>query len=1230
MAATFDWDVTVAGTPELNIEVGGSSRAALYQPALSDAAVIVFSYTVQAGDQDTDGVSVYPGSIVLPQGASIRDAQGKDADLTLAAGLAPQPGHTVDGSLPPQQTQQQQAANNEPEFALDGDTRSVAENAAVGANVGGPVTATDADNDALTYVLTGSGAFAIDASTGQITLQEALDYETQNSYALTVSVSDGKDASGGADADSGVDDTIAVTVNVGNVDEAGTVSFDADPPRAGSLLTASLNDPDRGVSGVTWTWEVSADGTSWSSIDGVSGASYTPSNDDVGSRLRATAGYADGQGPGKSAAAAARVQAAPTVPADSPLVPGGVGPGDSFRLLFVTSATTRVESADIADYNAHVQTAAGNNSSLADFSGQFRALISTSAVDAKTNTATAGTGVPVHWLGGEKVADDYSDLYDGSWDSVSGKTESGSGYTGLVWTGGNKQGEKSGQSYAGAAEVRLGDLSDATLALSSPMARAATESYPLYALSPVITVAARQQQAANNEPQFALDSDTRSVDENAAVGANVGAPVTAGDDDGDVLTYALNGSGAFAIDPGTGQITVQGALDYETKSSYALTVAVTDGKNLSGGADSGVDDTIAVTVSVGNVDEAGTVSFDADPPRGGSPLTATLSDPDRGVSGETWTWEVSADGTNWSVIDGVIGASYTPSNDDVGSHLRATASYADGQGPGKSAAAATASAVEAAAQPQPEPPANDAPAIVAGPVITSIPASGDTYGKGEAIVVAVVYSEAVTVRGEPRVRLTVGERQRWARYDLSSEDGTILVFAYEVKGNDRDGDGVSIPENAPGLNRGTIEDGDGNAADLSAPALPDQAGHKVDGSLEPQPAQQQQQAANSEPRFALDGDARSVDENAAVGSNVGAPVTARDDDGDALTYALTGSGTFAINASTGQITVREALDHETKSSYALTVAVTDGKNPSGGADIGVDDTMVITVNVGNVDEAGTVSFNAVPPRAGSLLTASLNDPDGGVSGETWTWEVSADGTNWTAINGVTGASYTPSDDDVGSYLRATASYADGQGPGKSAAAATASAVEAAQGQAAPTVPADSPLVPDGIEPGGSFRLLFVTSTTTKAETADIAGYNSFVQGRAAANTNLASFSGQFTAYISTATVDARDNTATSGTGVSIHWLGGERVADDYADLHDGDWDSVSGRTEGGSSYTGLVWTGGNKQGGKSGQRHAGAAEVRMGDLSDATLPLSSPTAKASTEAYPLYALSPVITVAQPE
>lgn len=125
-------------------------------------------------------------------------------------------------------------------------TRTVAENSAAGTAVGAAVAATDADNDPLTYSLAGTDAnrFAIDPATGQIAVGEdaALNYEDAPSpYALLVRVSDGKDVSGQDDAS--VDATIAVTVNVSDVDEAPSAP-DAPTLVAGTTaLDVSWNEP---------------------------------------------------------------------------------------------------------------------------------------------------------------------------------------------------------------------------------------------------------------------------------------------------------------------------------------------------------------------------------------------------------------------------------------------------------------------------------------------------------------------------------------------------------------------------------------------------------------------------------------------------------------------------------------------------------------------------------------------------------------------------------------------------------------------------------------------------------------------------------------------------------------------------------------------------------------------------------------------------------------------------
>ena len=74
-------------------------------------------------------------------------------------------------------------------------TRSVRDDARPGANIGTPVTATDADaGDTITYSLGGTNAasFAIVASSGQIQASAALDASTKSTYSVIVVASDGK------------------------------------------------------------------------------------------------------------------------------------------------------------------------------------------------------------------------------------------------------------------------------------------------------------------------------------------------------------------------------------------------------------------------------------------------------------------------------------------------------------------------------------------------------------------------------------------------------------------------------------------------------------------------------------------------------------------------------------------------------------------------------------------------------------------------------------------------------------------------------------------------------------------------------------------------------------------------------------------------------------------------------------------------------------------------------
>ena len=186
------------------------------------------------------------------------------------------------------------------------------------------------------------------------------------------------------------------------------------------------------------------------------------------------------------------------VPVDWALIPDtdSNGPdfttGQSFRLLFITSDTRNAASADIGTYNLAVQdtasNATGSGMPIADFSHQFRALISTPEVDARDNTATTGNGVPIYWLNGDKVADDYDNFYDGEWDSQIGKNEHGIDIadTTLVWTGSNSAGIGAQAVGSAAATANTGRLQTGQEISFEPKDKGAQHN--LYALSPVIIV----------------------------------------------------------------------------------------------------------------------------------------------------------------------------------------------------------------------------------------------------------------------------------------------------------------------------------------------------------------------------------------------------------------------------------------------------------------------------------------------------------------------------------------------------------------------------------------------------------------------------------------------------------------------------------------------------------------------------------------------------------------------
>ena len=102
----------------------------------------------------------------------------------------------------------------------------------------------------------------------------------------------------------------------------------------------------------------------------------------------------------------------------------------------------------------------------------------------------------------------------------------------------------------------------------------------------------------NRSPVFDPNTAMRTVRENASAGVAVGDPIAAAtDDDGDALTYTLEGAdaGSFAFDDTTRQISTKAGVDYnfEAKNRYTVEVKADDGN-------AGGTGTITVTIDVGD------------------------------------------------------------------------------------------------------------------------------------------------------------------------------------------------------------------------------------------------------------------------------------------------------------------------------------------------------------------------------------------------------------------------------------------------------------------------------------------------------------------------------------------------------------------------------------------------------------------------------------------------------
>ena len=577
----------------------------------------------------------------------------------------------------------------------------------------------------VTWSLTGTdrGDFAINAD-GVLTFAETPNFEApedsggNNVYEFRVVATDV--ASGSSRRNVGSD----VTVTVGDVEEAGTLTVDSLSPVAERTLTFTLTDPDGNIdtSNIIWDIQSMATGGSWETVSGVLDPAsttfpWTVDEDETGKRLRAVVTYTDRRGSGKTAQSeeTAEVTANPIANApprfrgisiwsveegpagkavgdpisgtdrDRDSLTFGIQSGVDSAFFEIDPSSGQVSLAQALDFETASSVYLSFTLTLHDGRDADGNVEDTPVVDVTRSALVTILDVEEAGVVTLSAVEPETDV------QLTATLEDGDGgVTGETWQWARSENGRTGWTNVSGATSSsyTPTVADEDFFLRATVTytdrRGADKSAEGVTDGPV--------PSENRRPRFpSTETGERTVPENTRAGTNVGAPVAAEDPENDSLTYTLTGTdaAAFTIVTSTGQIRASDALDFETQPSYSVAVEVHDGRDGSGDTSTTIDDTQAVTITVENVEELGTVTLTTDTQtvQARVEVTAALQDEDGIIGTITWQWSRSPNGrTDWVNIAGATSATYTPTlEEDAGSYIRATASYTDGHGPNKTA-----------------------------------------------------------------------------------------------------------------------------------------------------------------------------------------------------------------------------------------------------------------------------------------------------------------------------------------------------------------------------------------------------------------------------------------------------------------------------------------------------------------------------------------------------------------
>ena len=1024
---------------------------------------------------------------------------------------------------------------------------------------------------------------------------------------------------------------------------------------------------------------------------------------------------------------------APTVvPSSWGLKPTGLAAGAQFRLLFLSSAKRNASSSDIATYNTFVQErAAAGHADIQAYSAGFRVVGCTAAVDARDNTSTtyssSDKGVPIYWLNGAKVVDDYQDFYDGDWDDeANDKNASGadgpdtSQSTNRPWTGCGHDGTEAFDGILsralGQAAVRVGKpsspgINDGPIESESLVTRGSDR--PMYGLSEVF-------QAANAAPTASNGTVTTNEDTDytfAAASFNF-ADSDSGDTLASVKIVTLPAAGRGTLTLNAANVSANAAVTKAQLDNGNLKYTPPADANGTGYAsftftvNDGTDDSTSaytMTINVTAVNDVPTVA-NAIPNQSATAGEAfsyafpenTFSDVDTGAT-LTYT-ATQGDGTalpTWlSLTSSTRTFSGTPQAADAGTvSVQVTASDGDGG----SVSDAFVIRVDPAPTVVPGDWSLKPTGLAAGAQFRLLFLSSTARNASSTNIADYnSFVQARAAAGHTDIRAySTGFRVVGCTEAVDARDNTASTYTMDDKGvpiywlggakladqyedfYDGDWDNEANSKNQSGANVNTSIaanqprtgcDHDGTEAfnfSLGSDAL----GRPSSRLGKPNHPDPDSGPISSDSGFVhnrvrpMYGLSEVFQVNAAPTASNGTVTTNEDtdytfaaanfnfsdsDSGDTLSsvkiVTLPAAARGALTLNTANVSANAAVTKAQLDNGNLEYTPPADANGAGYASFaftvndGMDDSTsayTMTIDVTAVNDAPTVA-NAIPDQSAAVGEAfsyafpenTFSDVD---TGATLTYTATqGDGTALPAWLSLTSSrrTFSGTPQAAGTVsVRVTASDGDG-----------GSVSDAFDIRVKPVVPADWSLKPPDLAAGAQFRLLFLSSARRNASSNNIATYNTFIQTRAAAgHTDIRAYSAGFRVVGCTTFDDARDNTAstytTADTGVPIYWLNGARVADDYQDFYDGDWDDeANNKNESGADGLDISqpqnwpWTGCTHHGTAQfrGGRSVALGETsttigRPNDTGSRQGPLSS-TNSIGGGVRPMYGLSEVFQV----